>query len=142
MGNLGTTCKWPYVLETLAFKSCISVLVDVMPPMKGKLLCTFAIVASLLDYPITTGSRLQLPILFAEAMCKTIETDLTEMAANNSEIRQLVGRVNERSRHTNTERESSNGAESRSVRPSNDNGSRQDRDRFFATPDLSDGGHR
>ena len=75
-------------------------------------------------------------------MCKTIETDLTEMAANNSEIRQLVGHVNKQSRPMNTERETPHENDPGYARASNNNGGRQDRDRFFATPDGSDGDHR
>ncbi len=79
-------------------------------------------------------------------MCETIEANLTEMAENNSGVRQLVGNVNKQSRHKHHEweenrrqAESSNGGDQVYRR---DNSGRMERENSFATPDLSGGDHR
>lgn len=87
-------------------------------------------------------------VVLAETMCETIETNLNEMAENNSGVSYLIGKVNQQSWHMRHEweenrrrAEGSHGNDPDFLR-SNRDGDTAARDNSFATPDLSGGEHR
>ncbi len=87
-------------------------------------------------------------IVPAENMCDTIETNLNEMAENNSGVSYLIGKVNQQTWHMRHEweenrrrAEGSHEGDPDFLRSSRD-GDMAARDNSFATPDLSGSDHR
>ncbi len=86
--------------------------------------------------------------MLAENMCETIETNLNEMAENNSGVSYLIGKVNPQTWHMRHEweenrrrAEGSHESDPDFLRSSRD-GDMAARDNSFATPDLSGSDHR